>query len=235
VTLYARNDVMSISVPPTAGGCGASHMRPVTRGVPASVFKLTCPQCESYLKGDRKEKILHTTPGDPKNGIPAKQRRMADSDPLWSSTPETIPLTPDEAETRHIRMEKGEQQLRALESLIALKSAGIDLTDRPEVMYFLNERGLPTDIVEGTTLCAAYHENLAGAKFCAECGIAMSVRAELPAGAVPSDEIPGGIQAGIPLESLHVQTLRRMCRDRDLSDKGAKDVLVGRLQELATA
>ena len=39
-------------------GCGASHSREVTRGVPAKTFSITCPPCEAYLRGDRKQKIL---------------------------------------------------------------------------------------------------------------------------------------------------------------------------------
>jgi hypothetical protein len=34
----------------------------------------------------------------------------------------------------------------------------------------------------------------------------------------------------VDLERLHPQTLRKMCRQRDLPDKGSKDVLIGRLQ-----
>jgi hypothetical protein len=37
----------------------------------------------------------------------------------------------------------------------------------------------------------------------------------------------------VDLTLLHPQTLRKMCRERDLPDKGSKDVLVGRLEAAA--
>ena len=35
------------------------------------------------------------------------------------------------------------------------------------------------------------------------------------------------------LERLHPQTLQKMCRERELPDKGSKDDLIGRLQAAA--
>ena len=218
LTLYARSDVMSVSIPPASGGCGNSHTRPVRNGAPDRIFKLTCPDCEGYLKGDRKAKILRTSPGDVKAGIPAKQERVADSDPHWSSTPDTVPLTPDETQTRHLKIEKGEQQLRALESLIALKSGGIDVTSRPEVLYFLQQSGLTGEMLQGQVVCPAGHENSAGVKFCGECGISMNAQKEITA--TPDD---------IPLDMLHIATLRKKCREAGLNDKGKKNELIARL------
>lgn len=139
MTLYARNDLQFVTIPPGSGGCGDSHSRPVRNGAPDKIWKLDCPSCESYLKGDRKPRILKTTPANKEAGIAAKQERLADCDPMWSSTPESIPLSPDEARTKHVKIEKGEQQLRALESLIALKAGGVDIMSRPEVLYYLQE------------------------------------------------------------------------------------------------
>src|ERR1700690_444615 len=96
MSLFARSDLMSVSIPVTSGGCGASHSRPVRNGTPAQEWMLDCPDCESYLRGDGKSRILRVTPGDPKSGIPAKQERVADCDPHWSSTADSVPLTPDE-------------------------------------------------------------------------------------------------------------------------------------------
>ena len=41
------------------------------------------------------------------------------------------------------------------------------------------------------------------------------------------------ISVAAQLAGLHPQTLRKMCRERDLPDKGSKDVLVGRLEAAA--
>ena len=46
--------------------------------------------------------------------------------------------------------------------------------------------------------------------------------------APPEDE-----PAAVDLERLHLQTLRKMCRDTGLPDKGSKDTLIGRLQAAA--
>lgn len=221
MTLYARNDLQFISIPLTSGGCGINHSRPVRAGAPDKIWKLDCSDCESYLKGTRKPKILKTTPGDPKLGIPAKQERLADADPMWSSTPESIPLTPDENRTRHVKIEKGEQQLRALESLIQLKAGGVDVLSRPDVLYYLRESGLPDEFIQGKMLCPLGHENAAGIKFCGECGISMTTQKEV--------EAPAATPEDIPLEMLHIATLKKKCRDAGVSDKGKKEELIRRL------
>ena len=218
MTLYARNDLQFIAIPPGSGGCGDPHSRPVRAGAPDKIWKLDCPQCESYLKGDRKPRILKTTPANKEAGIAAKQERLADSDPMWSSTPRERPLSPDEARTRHVKIEKGEQQLRALESLIALKAGGVDIMSRPEVLYYLQQSGLTEGMIQGQLLCPNGHENPAGIKFCGECGISMTAQKEIEA--TPDD---------IPLEMLHISTLKKRCRQRGFLDSGTKDELIQRL------
>jgi hypothetical protein len=71
-------------------------------------------------------------------------------------------------------------------------------------------------------VCANGHDNQSGLKFCGECGVSMSARAAIGS----SDEG----QAVVPLDRLHVATLRKRCRDAGLPDRGSKDVLIGRLQ-----
>ena len=215
MTLYARSDLRFVTIPPESGGCGDSHSRPVRNGAPDKIWKLDCLPCESYLKGDRKPRILKTTPANKEAGIAAKQERLADCDPMWSSTPESIPLSPDEARTKHVKIEKGEQQLRALESLIALKAGGIDIMSRPEVLYYLQNSGLTDGMIQGQLLCPLGHENAAGIKFCGECGIGMTAQKE--------------IEADIPLDMLHIATLKKKCRDAGISDKGKKEDLIERL------
>lgn len=209
---------MSIAIP-QPDGCGAAHSRPVTHGAPARIWELTCAPCESYLRGDRKPKILkHKI----ESGRVVAQERVPDADPMWSSTPETAPLSPDEEKTRHLRVERGEQQLRALEALVNLKTGGIDLLSRPDVMYYLKESGLPAEMLQGKTVCPSGHDNPAGNAFCGSCGASMTHQQALEPG--------GSEEPAVDLGRLHVQSLRKMCRDKGLPDKGSKDDLISRLQ-----
>jgi hypothetical protein len=213
VTLYARSDVMHLSL--GGHGCGASHSREVTRGVPAKVFQLDCPACESHLKGDRKpQKLVYET--DRKTGQVIRQVRVADGDPLWSSTPDTIPLTPDEERTNQTRQERGAQQIQMIQALAALRATGVEVP--PEALWLL-ERELPAGILKGTMVCADGHDVPAGSAFCPQCGVSMTARGSLPAGGPDVD-----------LGLLHVATLRKKCREKGLPDKGSKDILIGRLQ-----
>ena len=172
MTLYARSDVCSIAIPVSSGGCGAQHTRKVTRGVPDKMFSIDCPPCEAHLRGDRKPKIL-TYQTDPKTGQVARQERIADADPMWSSTPDTVPLTPDEERTNAVRSERGRMQIEMLQALAALRSTGVEVP--PEAMWLL-ERELPSGVLRGTVVCANGHDVPAGNKFCPECGISMAAR-----------------------------------------------------------
>src|ERR1700684_334669 len=95
MTLYARSDLMSVSIPVTSGGCGPPHSRPVRKGAPAKDFRLDCPGCENFLKGGGRT-VLHVTQGSKELGIPTHQEWVADCDPCWGATPESVPETPDE-------------------------------------------------------------------------------------------------------------------------------------------
>ena len=214
--LFARSDVMSVAVPVASGGCGAQHTRKVTRGVPEKTFKLDCPPCESSLKGDRKPRILKYQI-DAKTGQSVRQERIADGDPMWSSSPDTAPLTPDEDRTNTTRQERGRMQIEMIQALAAMRSTGIQV---PAEAMWLLEREIPEGVLRGTVVCANGHDNVAGAKFCSECAVSMATR-----GAIAPPEEPE-----IDLDRLHPQTLRKMCRERELPDKGSKDVLIGRLQ-----
>jgi len=202
-------------------GCGATHSRKVTHGAPAKEFRLDCPPCETHLRGDKKpKKLVYET--DKRTGQPVRQARVADSDPMWSSTPDTIPLTPDEERINGVRQERGAQQIQMIQALAALRGTGIDLP--PEALWLL-EQQLPAGILHGTVICVNSHDVPAGSKFCPDCGASMAARA-----AISSD---GGEAAEVPLDRLHVATLRKRCRDAGLPDKGSKDVLIGRLQQAA--
>ena len=216
--LFARSDVMSVSIPAESGGCGrpGGHSRPVIKGAPVKVFKLDCPPCEAYLRGDRKPKKL-VYQINKNTGQTVRQERVADADPMWGSTPDTIPLTPDEERTNTTRSERGAMQIQMLQALAAIRQTGIDVP--PEALWLL-EREIPEGVLKGTILCAEGHDNAAGVKFCSECGVAMNVKA-----AIAAPEEPAVVDLG----RLHPQTLRKMCRNAGLPDKGSKDELISRL------
>lgn len=223
MSLYARSDMMSVSIPVSSGGCGATHTRPVTHGAPAKIWKLDCDAgCEAYLKGSRKAKVIKVTPGDARAGIPQKMEKIADADPMWSSTPDTIPLTPDETSLNSRRESRGAQQIQMIQALAALRATGIDLP--PEAMWLL-ERDLPAGVLRGTLLCPNGHDNPAGLKFCGECGGRMDGRGELPA--------PDPDPVHVNYSRLHAATLKKLCRENGLDDKGTKEQLAARLEAVA--
>jgi hypothetical protein len=194
----------------------------VTRGVPAKIFKLECGPCEAYLRGDRKPKILKYQI-DSKTGQSVRQERIADADPMWGSTPDTIPLTPDEERTNTTRQERGRMQIEMIQALAAMRATGIQVP--PEAMWLL-EREIPENVLRGTVLCVNSHDNPAGVKFCGECGISMAARGAI---APPEPDEPAVVDLG----RIHPQTLKKMCREKGLPDKGSKDDLIGRLQAAA--
>jgi hypothetical protein len=190
--------------------------------VPAKVFKLDCPPCEARLSGaGRPKKLVYEV--NKTTGQTIRQARVADSDPMWSSTPDTVPLTPDEERVNAVRQERGAQQIQMIQALAALRGTGIDI---PAEAMWLLERELPAGVLRGTVVCANSHDVPAGSAFCPQCGVSMAVR-----GAISSDE--GEEPAEVDLSLLHVATLRKRCRDAGLPDKGSKDVLIGRLQQAA--
>jgi hypothetical protein len=204
MSLYARSDLMSISVPVTSGGCGSVHTRPVSRGVPARTWKLDCDKgCESYLRGDAKMKIIKVIPGDKEQGIPGRM----------------------EHHINKVRTEKGAQELQYLAALGQLKQMGIAV---PDNAMWLLERTFDPRIVKGSVVCPDGHENAAGTKFCGECGVTMNTKGAI----APVEELPGTtpLEDIIPLRSLHIATLRKRCREKGLDDKGTKDQLIFRLE-----
>lgn len=219
MTLHARSDLMSVSVPVTSGGCGNTHSRPVRNGAPAANWELTCPPCEHFLKGGGR-RILKFTPGDMKNGLMPTQERVADSDPCWSPTPDTVPMTPDEAKSDGRFRETAQLQINMMNALGTAMANGLQI---PKEMMYLLERNLPPgvlpDTLQGTMLCTGGHDNPAGAKFCKECGVSM-------------DTTPAIGAAEIPLEMLHVQTLRKKCREAGQPANGTKEQLIGRLTQV---
>ena len=113
-------------------------------------------------------------------------------------------------------------QIEMIQALAAMRATGIQVP--PEAMWLL-EREIPENVLRGTVLCVNQHDNAAGVKFCGECGVSMAARGAI----APLEDEP----AAVDLDRLHVQTLRKMCRDADLPDSGSKVQLVKRLETAA--
>lgn len=215
-TLYSRSDVMSVSVPATSGGCGRTHSRPVRHGAPDKIFQLDCLPCEAYLKGATKPQVLRYDL-DPQTHVVLNQQRVADADPHWASSPYAVPETPDEKKSHKRQIETGKEQLAMIQALTAAKASGIEI---PEAAMFALQHALPSSFLQGHTVCPNGHDNTPGAKFCSECAVKMETQ---PA-------IEPSVPAEIPLDRLHVATLRKRLRTEGLPDNGSKNDLVRRLE-----
>jgi hypothetical protein len=104
---------------------------------------LDCPGCENFLKGGGR-KVLHVTQGSKELGIPTHQEWVADCDPQWSATPESVPDTPDERQYVAKRDKLGHEELEMIQALAAAKAAGINV---PENAMELLQRRLPGALV----------------------------------------------------------------------------------------
>ena len=215
--LYARSDCQSEGPIAT---CPENHVRPADprTGKPVALWALDCPAHEAHLKGSRrgivKSPISKSNPGPLTYGI-------IDSSPMWSSSPDAIPLTPDEERTDATRRERGKVQIEMLQALAAMRATGVEV---PAEAMWLLEKELPPGVLRGTIVCANSHDVPAGSAFCPSCGISMAARGVLEN---RSDE--GAAEPAVDLARLHVQSLRKMCRDRKLPDKGTRDQLISRL------
>ena len=218
MALYARSDLMSVSIPTTSGGCGRTHTRPVTKGVSKRVWELNCAPCESYLRGDSKPKVIRVSGGDKNKGIASRMDHVADSDPHWSSTPETIPATPDEENVNALRNEVATTELQLLQSSAAAKAAGFDIP--PEAVWLLEQK-LGGTVLQGTIECMNGHSSPSGSKFCSECAVSMSARA-----AVEPVEVK---KAFTEYEKLSIKQLKELCRLENLPSSGTKKQLIERL------
>jgi hypothetical protein len=98
--LYGRNDVMSVAVPLTAGGCGAMHSRPVSDGVAADEWNLesVCVMCSIALRGD----------------------------PLWAAMPSEIPETPDERMIREDAEKRGERAIKKSQERLSVQQGELN-------------------------------------------------------------------------------------------------------------
>lgn len=220
MTVYSRSDRTSVGGVP---GCDLTHDLDVDPDT--GVRSLTCAVHEAWIKGGHKPQVLRFEMNE-KTGQPTRLGRVPDIEPGWSSTPETVPPTPDEERTdKHFR-DTAQMQIDMMNALGTAIVNGLKVP--PEMMHVLR-KGLPArtlEALQGSVLCPDQHDNQPGAKFCAECGISMDPRAALPAKAAGDD----GGNTPIDLTLVHVQSLKKMCRERRLPDTGTKDELISRLE-----
>lgn len=122
MTVYARSDVMSVSLSKDHGGCGAVHSRPVTHGAPAVQWGLDCPDCEDFLR----------------------------SDPHWSINLSEVPETPDEERIRADKEKKGQANQSDLlaAAIIAIAQSQQELPDNlAKAIKALTDASLPAEPV----------------------------------------------------------------------------------------
>lgn len=85
MTVYARNDITSVAISVSAGGCGEVHSRPTPNGAPIKLWALTCTGCEDALRFD----------------------------PNWAGQPHEVPETPDETAIREDVEQRGQVEQAA--------------------------------------------------------------------------------------------------------------------------
>ena len=216
MSLYARSDVLSVSISAAHGGCGASHGRPVNNGAPARTWRLDCQQCETVLK----------------------------EDPLWAATVSEIPETPDEQHVREDRDKRGakEQSEATAQALAELAKLG----DLPAALAGFTDYMTRQAVgAAGDVVCPAGHRGQSGARFCAVCGASMDAvppPAEVPSLEYAVDShvvedvpLPEPPAAEPPLESLPYSELKRLAATMGLSGKGTKPELLERLHAAEAA
>lgn len=101
MSVYARSDVMNVTVSRAHGGCGQPHSRPVRNGAAARTWALDCPLCQQYLSGD----------------------------PLWSGTLADVPATPDEDLARDSAEKQTSRSREDIMALALAKIAGLPVAE----------------------------------------------------------------------------------------------------------
>lgn len=197
--LYGRNDVMSVAVPLTAGGCGAMHSRPVSDGVAADEWNLesVCVVCAAALRGD----------------------------PLWAAMPSEIPETPDERTVREDAEKRGERQIKKSQERLSVQQG--ELNERIVELLERGGRGSVAepdpDLI--ARLVAEQVQKILGNRE----QFSLVPEAEAEAEAPVPGKITVPTDGSVDLMLLHVRTLGKMCRDRGLDSSGGKTDLIARL------
>lgn len=214
--VYARSDIAAVSISPNHGGCGATHSRPVVGGAPARIWALTCHEgCEDVLR----------------------------SDTLWSSTPATIPETPDEVAIREDAEKRGTVE-QAQSTAAALQNLA-KLGDLPQVisqfMAFAAGQGnaLP-QTQPSLLLCKNGHQNNADAAFCSGCGTPLTDPVPTDRGkALEASEPPATAEGliafhndSVDLESMSISELRELAKSIGAKTARSKEDQIAAIREV---
>ena len=206
---FARSDLVSVSVPRSAGGCGLRHDRPYENGSPAPVWALdheTCTPCANVLAHDD----------------------------LWSGTLAEIPETPDETREREQREKNASaEQEKALGNLPGNLAGALGPALAAALAPLL---GLAQ---AGAVSCTAGHPNAAGVKFCGECGSPMgslpgAVVPDASQAALSGPQRPAAApkahsKAPRPFKDWNADELRAEARRLGLPEDGTRAVLKTRI------
>ena len=206
---FARSDLVSVSVPRSAGGCGLRHDRPYENGSPAPVWALdheTCTPCANVLAHDD----------------------------LWSGTLAEIPETPDETREREQREKNASaEQEKALGNLPGNLAGALGPALAAALAPLL---GLAQ---AGAVSCTAGHPNAAGVKFCGECGSPMgslpgAVVPDASQSALSGPQRPAAAPKAAarvkPLKDWRADDLRAEARRLGLPADGDRAALIGRIR-----
>lgn len=193
MTVWARSDVAAVSISPAHGGCGDVHGRPVVEGAPVKVWALTCHSgCEDFLRND----------------------------PLWSGTAHEIPETPDETAQREDADRRGqvEQQKNMTSALIDLAKLG-DLPDALVQIFKSVAIQQRPELTALDVMCPNGHRNPATAKFCADCGTAVT----------PASDEPRAVDTSASAEDV----AHTMSQIREAADETGTEPVVTDMSDLA--
>lgn len=218
--VYARSDIAAVSISPNHGGCGETHSRPVVGGAPARIWALTCHNgCEDILR----------------------------SDALWSSTPSTIPETPDEVAIREDAEKRGTVE-QAQSTAAALQNLA-KLGDLPQVIsqfmaYASGQGNALPQTQPSLLLCKNGHQNNADAAFCSGCGTPMvepvptdrGKALEAPVTASEDVTEPEGdnpsTTAPVDLEAMSINDLRDLAKSIGAKTARSKEDQIAAIREV---
>lgn len=143
MTLYARSDIVAVSVSPEAhGGCGKTHHRPASDGNPVPIWALDCLACEDFLRSGHSD--------------------------LWAASPAKIPESPDEIANREENDKRAARDQQQIMTAALAKIAGLPEAER--AMILTGVSAAPPRALESPVTCPGGHKSPAGSKFCTECG-----------------------------------------------------------------
>lgn len=207
MTIHARSDIAAVSISPAHGGCGEVHSRPVHQGAPVKVWALTCGQCETVLVKDSN----------------------------WSVTKSEIPETPDETTEREDQEKRGAKD-QAEATRQALEKLGVLPEVMAQFMAFVTGSQPVQALPAMDRLCRNGHRNVAGAKFCSDCGSSMDEGVPVDRAPEPEPEL-SATRPALPdnLDDLSMPQLRALAAELGVATTRSKAEQVAMIKEAVGA